>query len=81
MYELDFIFDAGTGNPFIDTTAFPATPEGAFWHSTSNPVNSSEMWHIAFYSVGVAGAISGISAACSIPSKYFSVPRGARSVR
>ena len=48
MYALDSIVDAGRISPAIDTDAFPETPRGLFWSSSSYADDSSYGRSISF---------------------------------
>jgi hypothetical protein len=61
LYELKSIVDLGTYSPSIDATAFPGTPPGNFWTSSSSAAYAGSAWVVSFYD-GYASA-SGVSAA------------------
>jgi formylglycine-generating enzyme required for sulfatase activity len=47
-FELASIVNAGTRNPAIDTTAFPATPASSFWTSSTSADLVSDAWRVDF---------------------------------
>ncbi|MDI7270091.1 MAG: DUF1566 domain-containing protein, partial [Myxococcota bacterium] len=48
-FELQSIVDYGrSSEPFIDPTAFPATPSDWFWSSSSYAGSASGAWRVAF---------------------------------
>jgi hypothetical protein len=46
--ELSGIVDAGRSSPYIDGTAFPATPSYRFWSSSSHVTYSGHAWAVYF---------------------------------
>jgi hypothetical protein len=50
--ELLSIVDSSRIGPSINTTAFPSTPNGAFWASTLYLGSSSRAWYVTFSSGG-----------------------------
>jgi hypothetical protein len=46
--ELDSIVDVRRSFPAVEPSAFPGTPNAAFWSSTSNAASPSFAWLVAF---------------------------------
>jgi hypothetical protein len=51
--ELTSIVDYTKSEPAIDSTAFPATPPGFFWSSSSYESSTSNVWYVVFSSGSV----------------------------
>jgi hypothetical protein len=51
ILELSTLVDAGRSNPPIDPTAFPSTPNEAFWSSSSHAYYSDYAW-LVFFNLG-----------------------------